>query len=121
MSFDTVYLKAIGISKNYNNSVALADIDFSLCGGEVHTVLGSKGAGKSTMMRILSGAMPADRGYFEIFGKRYRRFTPALARQIGLQSLYESQYLMQDLTVAENVFMGEYIANSVGFVNYKKP
>ncbi len=120
MSFDTVCLKAIGISKNYNSSVALSDIDFSLCGGEIHTVLGSKGAGKSTMMRILSGALPVDRGYFEIFGKRHRRFTPAMARDIGLQSLYESQYLMQDLTVAENIFMGGYIANSAGFVNYKK-
>jgi ABC-type sugar transport system ATPase subunit len=120
MSFNTVYLKAIGISKDYNSSIALADIDFSLCGGEIHSVLGSKGAGKSTMMRILSGALPVDKGYFEIFGKQHRRFTPVMAREIGMQSLYESQYLMQDLTVAENIFMGEYIANSVGFVNYRK-
>lgn len=115
-----VLLKAIGISKEFIGTIALSNIDFSLSGGEIHTVLGLKGAGKSTMMRILSGAVPADSGYFELFGKRHRRFTPSMAREIGLQPLFESQYLMQDLTVAENIFMGEYIANRVGFLNYKK-
>jgi ABC-type sugar transport system ATPase subunit len=120
MTLNNIYLKAIGISKMYNGSSALSNVDFSLCGGEIHAVLGIKGAGKSTMMRILSGALTIDEGYFEIFGKRYRKFMPAIAREIGLQPLYESQYLMQDLTVAENIFMGEYIANRAGFLNYKK-
>lgn len=120
MSLSNIYLKAIGISKIYEGSVALSDVDFSLCGGEIHAVLGIKGAGKSTMMRILSGALSVETGYFEIFGKRYRKFMPYMAREIGLQPLYESQYLMQDLTVAENIFMGEYIANRAGFLNYKK-
>lgn len=120
MSFNNIYLKAIGISKVYEGVNALADVDFSLCSGEIHTVLGIKGAGKSSMMRILSGALNVDAGYFEIFGKRYRKFMPYMAREIGLQPLYESQYLMQDLTVAENIFMGEYIANRAGFLNYKK-
>lgn len=115
-----VFLKAIGISKEYAGAIALSDIDFCLNGGEIHTVLGLKGAGKSTMMRIFSGAVPVDSGYLEFFGKRHRRFTPCQAREIGVQPLYESQYLMQDLTVAENIFMGEYIANRVGFLNYKK-
>ena len=120
MTFNNIYLKAIGISKIYNGANALSDVDFSLCGGEIHTVLGIKGAGKSTMMRILSGALNVDAGYFEIFGKRYRKLMPYMTREIGLQPLYESQYLLQDLTVAENIFMGEYIANRAGFLNYKK-
>ena len=85
MTFNNIYLKAIGISKIYNGANALSDVDFSLCGGEIHTVLGIKGAGKSTMMRILSGALNVDAGYFEIFGKRYRKLMPYMTREIGLQ------------------------------------
>ncbi len=117
---NNILLKAIGISKEYLGTIALSNINFSLNAGEIHAVLGLKGAGKSTMMRIFSGAVPADSGYLEFFGKRHRRITPCMAREIGAQPLYESHYLMQDLTVSENIFMGEYIANRVGFLNYKK-
>jgi len=116
----SILLKAIGLSKEYMGTAALTGIDFSLEQGEIHTVLGLKGAGKSTLLRVLCGVVPADTGYLEFIGKRYRNFSPSNARQIGLQTLYESHFLMQDLTVSENIFMGEYIANRAGFLNYKK-
>ncbi len=115
-----VCLKAIGISKNYGDVPVLTDIDFLLNRGEVHCVLGIKGAGKSTLMKVLSGAVSIDGGYLEINGKRPRSHSPSIARQNGMQSLYESQYLMQDLTVAENIFMGDYVLNKAGLLNYKK-
>ncbi|MDL2236969.1 ATP-binding cassette domain-containing protein [Christensenellaceae bacterium OttesenSCG-928-K19] len=120
MTNGTVCLKAIGVSKKFGNTPALSNIDFSLDNGEIHTVLGAKGAGKSTLMQVLAGGVSIDAGYVEVNGKRPRSHNPSFARSNGMQSLYESQYLMQDLTVAENIFMGEYVANRAGFLNYKK-
>lgn len=120
MTNTNVCLKAIGVSKKYGHTVALSNIDFSLNNGEIHSVLGSTGAGKSTLMQVLAGGISIDSGYLELNGKRPRSHNPSFARQNGIQSLYESQYLMQDLTVAENIFMGEYVANRAGLLNYKK-
>jgi ABC-type sugar transport system ATPase subunit len=99
---------------------ALSKVNFSLNEGEIHTVLGTKGAGKTTLMQVLSGAISIDAGYLEINGKRPRSHNPSFARSSGMQSLYENQYLMQDLTVAENIFMGEYVSNRAGLLSYKK-
>ena len=116
----TICLKAIGICKSYGNSSVLHNVDFSLDTGEIHSVLGAKGAGKTTLMQVLSGSISIDEGYIEINHQRPRSHTPTFAMKNGVQSLYGSQHLMQDLTVAENIFMGEYIANRAGFLDYKK-
>ncbi|MCL2111759.1 MAG: AraC family transcriptional regulator [Clostridiales bacterium] len=120
MADSQVCLKAIGISKQFGHTKALDAVDFSLNEGEIHTVLGTKGAGKTAMHQVFSGAISIDSGYLEIYGKRPRSHNPSFARSNNMQSLYEEQYLMQDLTVAENIFMGEYIANRAGILNYKK-
>lgn len=113
-------LKAIGISKKFKNIDALSQVHLSLYCGELHTVLGAKGSGKTTLLRILAGAIDADSGYIEINNRISKRHNLAIARKEGIQSLYESQFLMQDMTAAENIFMGEYITNSGGLLSYKK-
>lgn len=116
----SVCLKAIDISKSIDNKKILDNFSISLFQGDFHSVLGAKGAGKSTLLKILSGALAADSGYIEINGKLMHKYSPALARQEKLMALFEDQFLMQDMTVAENIFMSGYMPNAVAFLSHKK-
>jgi ribose transport system ATP-binding protein len=94
------------IRKQYPGVLALDDVNFELRAGEVHCLLGENGAGKSTLMKILSGALHKDSGTIRIEGKEAAISTPADAQRYGIGMIYQDFKLVPELSVAENILLG---------------
>lgn len=95
------------LTKTYPGVVALDDVSLSFERGEVHALLGENGAGKSTLIKIISGAIKPDRGSIVWDTQEYTHMTPALARSLGIAVIYQEFSLVESLSVAHNVFLGE--------------
>jgi ribose transport system ATP-binding protein len=95
------------ISKSFGGVNALRGVDFDIRAGEVHALLGENGAGKSTLMRILGGEMQPSAGSIEIGGKTVTLRDPRDARALGIAVIHQELALAPDLTVAENIFLGQ--------------
>jgi ribose transport system ATP-binding protein len=113
-------LEVKGCSKSFPGVIAFHNVDFKLYEGEIHCVVGENGAGKSTFIKILSGALRPDEGTIVVEGDEYPYLTPALAHQLGIQTIYQEISLAPDLTVAENIFMGQEPVKRFGFVDYSR-
>ena len=105
---DTI-LKLNHISKLYPGVVALDDMNMEFREGEVHAIVGENGAGKSTMIKTISGAIEPSQGTIEICGETFEKLTPKLSRQKGVAVIYQEFTLVPVLSAAENIFMGEYM------------
>lgn len=94
------------IRKQYPGVVALDNVSFDLNAGEVHCLLGENGAGKSTLMKILSGAVPNDEGEIIVEGNPVTLQSPAAAQRLGIGIIHQEFKLVPELSVAENIFLG---------------
>ena len=94
------------ISKTFPGVNALDNVHFELRSGEVMALLGENGAGKSTIMKILSGVYTRDGGTMEIFGKSYDDLTPKQAQEAGVAIIHQELNMCKHLSVAENMFLG---------------
>ncbi len=99
-------LQMRGISKRFGPVQALSDVTFTARKGAVHALCGENGAGKSTLMKILAGVHPPDSGAIELKGRECRFAAPAEAIRAGISMIYQELDLAEDLTVAENIFLG---------------
>ena len=102
---DTI-LKMSGIQKYFPGVHALDDAYLEVRAGEVMALVGENGAGKSTLMKILTGIYPKDGGTIEYFGQEIEIHGPKDAQDKGICIVHQELNLMQDLTVAENIFIG---------------
>jgi ribose transport system ATP-binding protein len=109
-------LRMIGVSKSFGATRALDDVTFELARGEVHALIGENGAGKSTMMKILSGAIAPDGGRMEIEGRPYAPAGPGEGLRRGVSMIYQELTLAPHLTVAENITLGREV-HSGGWLN----
>jgi len=96
-----------GISKSFDETQALRNVDFSGAIGEVHAISGENGAGKSTLVKILTGAIPRDAGEILLEGEHIDLKTPLHARRLGIYAVYQEFSLVPHLTVAENILLGQ--------------
>src|SRR5688500_6400928 len=96
-------LKLGGIRKAFGGVAALRGVSFELMAGEIHALVGENGAGKSTFIKVITGAHAPDGGTFELGGKSVGHFDPRMARALGIAAIYEQPALFPDLTVAENL------------------
>lgn len=95
------------ISKTYPGVQALNDLNITFEQGEIHAVLGENGAGKSTMIKIITGAIIPDAGGKIIFDdKEFEMMTPALSAEMGVAVIYQDVNLVTPMTIAENIYMG---------------
>jgi ABC-type sugar transport system ATPase subunit len=118
---DSDYLVMKGISKSFDETQALRNVDFSGAIGEVHAISGENGAGKSTLVKILSGALPKDEGEILLDGERIELGTPLRARRLGIYAVYQEFSLVPHLTVAENILLGQMPSTRVrGIVDWTK-
>jgi len=95
-----------GIAKSFAGFPALKGVSFDVRAGEVHALLGENGAGKSTLIRIISGVHAPDRGEVRIGGEVVRLSSPRDARRRGIATVYQELLLFPELSVAENIFLG---------------
>lgn len=108
-------LSIVGATKAYPGIVALDDVTFHVAPGEVHGLLGENGAGKSTMLNILSGVRPGDKGHIEIDGHRVDLRNPLAARAAGIAMIHQELQHVPELTVAQNIFLGRSLTRAGGF------
>ena len=105
------------ICKSFPGVKALDDVSLELRSGEVLALLGENGAGKSTLMKILSGVYTKDSGTMEIFGKQVESLNPNSARDAGVAIIHQEMNMCNDLTVAENMFLGRELYKGVVLQN----
>ena len=94
------------ITKKYPGTVALNDVSIDFLPGEVHALVGENGAGKSTLIKTCSGAITPTSGEIIIDGKKFDKLTPSLSQENGIAVIYQEFNLVNELSVAENVFLG---------------
>ncbi len=95
-----------GIGKQFPGVRALHDARFELLAGEVHALMGENGAGKSTLMKVLSGVYQRDEGTVSVDGVAVVFDGPRAAQDAGIGIIHQELSLMNDLTVAQNIFIG---------------
>jgi ABC-type sugar transport system ATPase subunit len=103
-------LSVRGASKRFGAVVGLDDVDVDVRGGEVLALLGDNGAGKSTLIKCLSGALRLDRGAIELDGGGVTIHTPADARALGIETVYQDLALFDNLKPADNFYAGRELA-----------
>ena len=114
-----IILKLSNIAKEFPGVRALDNVNFELFHGEVHALLGENGAGKSTMIKILTGAHSKTSGKFIFEGKEIENISPDISQKIGINAIYQELTVFDELTVAQNIFMGKEINGKV-LTNDKK-
>ena len=104
-----VVMRASGLSKSYGRVTALEGVDVEFRAGEITAIVGDNGAGKSTLIKILSGAVRPDSGTLEFRGSRVQLRSPAEARELGIETVYQDLALAPNRDVVENLFVGREI------------
>ena len=96
------------INKSFPGVRALQDVDFTLCGGEIHALMGENGAGKSTLIKVLTGVYEKDDGQIFVEGndKEASIRSPQDAQRLGISTVYQEITLCPNLSVAENMYIG---------------
>jgi fructose transport system ATP-binding protein len=103
---EALVMQARGLVKRYGHVTALDGADFDLRPGEVLAVIGDNGAGKSSLIRALSGALVPDAGEILLDGRPVHFRSPADARRAGIETVYQDLAVAPAMTIAENLFLG---------------
>jgi len=106
------------ITKSFEGVTALKGVSFDVREGEVHALLGENGAGKSTLIRIIAGSHLPDAGVLRVSGEPVRFGSPRDARRRGIATIYQELLLFPELTVAENVFLGNAPRTRLGSLDW---
>jgi fructose transport system ATP-binding protein len=99
-------LKARGLVKRYGKVTALDHCDFDLMPGEILAIIGDNGAGKSSLIKAISGAVIPDAGTVTLEGKEIHFRSPIDARNAGIETVYQTLAMSPALSIADNMFMG---------------
>jgi fructose transport system ATP-binding protein len=99
-------LSARGLVKRYGRVTALDRADFDVLPGEILAIIGDNGAGKSSLIKALSGAAIPDAGEIRLAGQAVRFTSPRQARAAGIETVYQDLALSPALSIADNLFMG---------------
>jgi fructose transport system ATP-binding protein len=99
-------LRARKLVKRYGRVTALDHCDFELYPGEILAVIGDNGAGKSSLIKAISGAISIDEGEIELEGQPVRFASPLEARGAGIETVYQTLAMSPGLSIADNMFMG---------------
>ncbi|ARE40815.1 Fructose ABC transporter, ATP-binding component FrcA [Rhodovulum sp. P5] len=108
-------LTARNVVKRFGRVTALDHADFDLYPGEILAVIGDNGAGKSTMIKAISGALVPDSGEIRLEGKPVNFASPIEAREAGIETVYQTLALSPALSITDNMFVGREIRKS-GFM-----
>ncbi|MBY5820604.1 sugar ABC transporter ATP-binding protein [Rhizobium leguminosarum] len=102
-------ITASGLVKRYGRVTALDNADFDLYPGEILAVIGDNGAGKSSLIKAISGALRPDEGEIRLDGEIVNFRSPIEARKAGIETVYQNLALSPALSIADNMFLGREI------------
>ena len=126
MSATQIVLQGRGLVKRYGQVTALDGADFELRAGEILAVIGDNGAGKSSLIKCLSGATVPDEGELILDGRPIQFKGPIDARRVGIETVYQDLAVAPAMTIAENLFLGRelrregFLGNVLGMLDKKK-
>jgi galactofuranose transport system ATP-binding protein len=103
---DSALLEARALTKSFGGVRALDGIDFTLRAGEIHALLGENGAGKSALIKVVTGVVLRDAGTVRIDGAEIAPHSPDAALKAGIATVYQEVNLLPNLSVAQNLFLG---------------
>jgi simple sugar transport system ATP-binding protein len=103
-----------GVWKSYGGVHAVQDVTLEFPRGSVTAMVGDNGAGKTTLIKILSGVLQPDQGQLEVDGTAARLTSPAVAREHGIETVYQDLALAEHRDVTENLFMGREVVRGRG-------
>ncbi|MFP1666633.1 sugar ABC transporter ATP-binding protein [Gardnerella leopoldii] len=109
-------LSLVGVSKIFGNSTVVDNVSVTVKPGEVHVLLGENGAGKSTVIKMMSGIYQPDKGHIEINGETVRIPNVDTARKLGIAVIHQELNLVPELSIMENLFLGM-LPTKAGFVS----
>jgi rhamnose transport system ATP-binding protein len=107
-----------GVSKSFGGTIAVDDVSFDLRSSEVLALLGENGAGKSTCVKLLAGVYRPDRGHIFLRGYPLDLRSPLEAHRQGIAVMHQHPALFDQLSVAENIFIGQTRQNRLGWLDY---
>ena len=113
-------IELTGITKSFPGVKSLDGVDFEARAGEVHALLGENGAGKSSLIKTIAGAYLPDAGRLVFDGADRRWDSPRDAKKAGIHVIYQELVLFPELSVAENIFIGEEPRNRFGLIDRKQ-
>jgi simple sugar transport system ATP-binding protein len=108
------------VSKAFGGIQVLDDVSFELAAGEVVGLVGDNGAGKSTMIKLLTGVHRPDTGTIRFRGEEVKDLTVKRARRLGVETVYQERALAEQLSMWRNIFMGRPISGPLGFLKVRK-
>ena len=111
-------LELKNISKNFHGVKALQNVDFQLQENSIHALLGENGAGKSTLVKILCGVYQPDSGIINLNNKQQAIPDPSASLSLGISAIHQESVMFDELSVTENVFIGNHITKSNGLVDW---
>ena len=113
-------IKMTNIVKTFGEVQAIRNGNFNLFEGEIHSLIGENGAGKSTMMKILYGIYPIDGGDIEIYDKKMKNYTTKEAINLGIGMVHQEFMLVNEMTVLENIILGFEPKHSIAMVDFNE-
>jgi simple sugar transport system ATP-binding protein len=113
-------LELRNITKQYGPMLAVNNVSLSIGEGEIVGLLGDNGAGKSSLVKIMSGVTEATSGEFVWKGERIAKPTRATTEHLGLETIFQDSALVDKLTITRNIFMGREITNAIGLMKIKE-
>jgi len=113
-------IKMTDIVKTFGEVQAIKNGNFNLFEGEIHSLIGENGAGKSTMMKILYGIYAIDEGNIEIYNKKMKDYTTKEAINLGIGMVHQEFMLVNEMTVLENIILGFEPKQSMVMVDFNK-
>lgn len=114
----TPVLRLTGISKSFPGVKALSDVQLTLNAGQVTALVGENGAGKSTIVKVLTGIYQPDAGQIELNGQVVKFATAADAAAAGITAIHQETVLFDDLTVTENIWLGHAPRGRFGLIDW---
>ena len=117
---ETPLYRLRGISKSFGHVEALKDVDIDVTKGEIIGLVGDNGAGKSTLIKILSGIYQPDRGRIDFEGQQRHITSYRDSQALGIATIYQDRALVDSVSIYRNIFMGNEIVSSLGFLSKRK-
>ena len=108
-----------GISKSFPGVRALHNVSLELYAGQVTALIGENGAGKSTLVKTMTGIYQPDAGEIVMNGKTVHLPTAHSASDVGITAIHQETVLFDELTVAENIYLGHAPRNRFGLIDWK--
>ena len=115
-----VFLKLEGIKKSFGGVRALKGVDLEIRKGEVHCLAGENGCGKSTLIKVISGAHWPDEGKIFVEGQQVQNLKPIDSIRMGIQVIYQDFAVFPNLTVAENIAMNRSLLTGAKKMDWKQ-